>query len=410
MVKSDDVFFEINPNRFNYILELFKLSKDEFIALMNNGRKKDILRIEKLNNILEKKETINISFLKRMDKIFQRGVTWYISKRPLPDKKNSSIFFRKDTFNTELNLESKKLITSYEDLKFEIQILCKQINFEPKRILDSYDVSDNPKDIAKKIKKTFNEIECNLRDKKLISKSTNERDYLKNSMKILEKLNIFVFEHVDRKRRPEYKISFNGLFLSPNLIVLKRQQRYLRREIFTLIHELAHYLLNFEEIDDCVDIINSNEVEQWCNTFAYFFMLDEFEEEFNKLKYASYENNYYLAEIDNLCKKTYLSKFAFYTRLKIENKISFNEYIRIKTEISESIKKRETENRIKLQQELELAKEQGKKTFVQGPKEIKSSLFEEIVKINYFEGKIDELQLRYHLNIKPNKSVEEVIY
>ena len=186
----------------------------------------------------------------------------------------------------------------------------------------------------------------------------------------------------------------------------------MRREIFTLLHEFAHYLLNIEEIDEDVEtnnFENQNTVEQWCNTFTYSFLIKNHEKEFSNLKFASTENNLYKEEIKELRGKTYLSELALYTWLRIENRITRHDYDKIKNEIIKNIREKSQEE-IKIKEEQSLKKEQGETPFIRGPEEIKSNLFEEIIEINYFEGNITETELREHLKIKPNKCTGEVIY
>lgn len=410
-INNENLKFKINPKRWRYVLELYGFSDEAFLSLLNQNKKRKILTFEEYNQIIEQKKDINIALLKKFDKIFEQGLTWYISKRELPEKRNSSIFFRKDSFNSDLNFESKKLIESYEELKFETQILCKQIGFQSKKILDEFSISNDPKNIAKKIRERFDDVEKNLIEKKVIKKASNDRDYLQNLIRIIEQFNVFVFEFIDRKRKSE--ISFSGFFMLPNIIVIRRQQKYLRREIFTLLHEFAHYLLNMEEIDDNIEsntFENQSKVEKWCNNFTYEFLVRGFEQDFSKLKYASVENDFYKDEINHLIANTFLSEFAVYTRLKIENKISKIDYDEIKEDIIKNIRRKDEEQKIIMARKKEKAKELGKKFIMRGPKEIRSNLFEEIVKINYFEGNIKENKLREYLKIKPNKSIEEVIY
>ncbi|MBW6461759.1 MAG: ImmA/IrrE family metallo-endopeptidase [DPANN group archaeon] len=412
-MNQKDIEFEINPLRLQYILDLYRLSNDDFIKLLNSGRKKELLNLDRLNSILTKKEKINISVLKNIDNIFKKGLTWYISNRDLPEKKASSIFFRKDTFNSDLNFESKKRIANYEELKLELEILCKQIDFTPKKRLNKYRLSDTPNVVAKEILTIFNEMETQMIEKKYIKKASCDRDYLKNLFRVCEQFNIFIFEFIDRNRKEEKVISFNGMFMLPNMIVLKRQQPYLRREIFTLLHELAHYLLDFEEIDETVEtnaFDNLNSVERWCNDFTYHFLIKGYDTELSDLKQASIDNDFYKGEMKNLHDKTYLSEFALFTRLKIESKISSSDYIQIKNEMLKTLAKQKQDETRQFEGKKLLAEEQGKKLFICGPKEIRSKLFEEIVKINYFEGKINENKLREHLKIKSDMSIDKVIY
>ncbi|PKP60073.1 MAG: hypothetical protein CVT88_03975 [Candidatus Altiarchaeales archaeon HGW-Altiarchaeales-1] len=416
--KTHTEFF-VNPSRLNYSLDLYKLSKNDLIKLLNSDRKRNVLTLEKLNKILNREESVNKSFLNKFARIFGTGLTWLLSKRELPERKTSSIFFRKDSFNSYLNLESKKRIAYYEELKSELEILCKQIDFKPKMVFGDYKLSDNPENAAKDLRKKFDDAEKQLFNKKYISKANSDRDYLINLIRVLEHFNLFVFEFTDRNRKPEKIIKFDGFFMLPHIIVLKRQQKYIRREIWTLLHEFAHYLLKIEEIDENTEITNSGaHVEKWCNHFTYSFLINGFEREFSGLIYASKGNNYYKSEIGELYKKTHLSEFALYTRLKTENKISESDYNQIKEEITENIRKKEEKEKIKTREKEKIKPEEkksssmqlGKDVFIAGPKEIRSKLFEEIIKINFFKGNMDENQLRQYLGIKPEQDIDNEIY
>ena len=67
------------------------------------------------------------------------------------------------------------------------------------------------------------------------------------------------------------------------------------------------------------------------------------------------------------------------------------------------------QDKLKKQLAREIAKEQGKK-IIAFQKPIESMLFKEIVKINYFEGNINESRLRDYLHISDKKSIDSVIY
>jgi len=77
-VNHKNMEFELNPERFNYVLDLFRLTKDEFISRLNDGRKREVLNLNELNDILNKKAKIKLSVLKKIDEIFKQGLTWYI--------------------------------------------------------------------------------------------------------------------------------------------------------------------------------------------------------------------------------------------------------------------------------------------------------------------------------------------
>ncbi|MFX4971243.1 ImmA/IrrE family metallo-endopeptidase, partial [Acinetobacter baumannii] len=66
---------------------------------------------------------------------------------------------------------------------------------------------------------------------------------MKNFISKFAENNILVFEFIETHNKKE-KANINGFYLTPNVIVLKRNQKSFSREIFTLAHELGHYLLN----------------------------------------------------------------------------------------------------------------------------------------------------------------------
>jgi hypothetical protein len=325
--------FFINPDRFRYLLGRYGLGIDSLLPLINADRTRDTYTKEQINSFLDNKEKVDANFLKRVDKIFGTGLTWIISSRPLPDKRNMSIFFRKDEFNSDLNLESRKKIAEYEELKTEISIMSKQLGIKQDRKLGTYTVHDDPKVVAGTVRAEFDRIiEVLLADKE-IRKHNDERSYLSNLIAAFEYLNIFVFEFIDGSRLREKEIKFNGFFTLPNLIAVKRNQKYMKREIFTLAHELGHYLINTEEIDEVIESFSEEKrIEKWCNDYAFHFL--------------NYENW-------DVLKKPWL---AHNTKL------------------------------------------------------IKPKLFEEIVKINYLQGSINETQTRKYLKVSKDKTLDEVIF
>jgi Zn-dependent peptidase ImmA (M78 family) len=405
------IAFKLNPNRIKYLMDMYHLTIDDFIELIhrNSKRKIQALTSVQLQHVLNNKTDLDLSIIKVIDKTFQKGLTWYISERNLPSNNRSSIFFRKDTFNSELNFESKKKINEFEQRKIEIQTLCKFINFDPKRFLKSYNLNNSPQEVAQDINQLFAKKEKELYENRIITRPKSDKEFLKNSIRVLESFNIFVFEFIETWNKKN-KVSFNGFYSDPNLIVIKRQES-IRREIFTLFHEFGHYLINHEEID-CIsenNFFHKSKIEKWCHAFSFYFLLGSHKIEFCTLETATKENDFYRKSINNLYRNTYLSYSAFYTRLRIDNKISKIDYDEqidlLKTYMIMNHQKKKEQAKL----EREIAKEQGK-TVIAFQKPIESNLFKEIVKINYFEGNINESRLRDYLNIKPQKALDKVIY
>ena len=411
MAQKENVSFVVNKERFNYLLDLYNITKEEIISRIHKNRVRPILDIETLNNIISGKEKIQLNVLKKIDSIFNQGISWYISKRPLPNKKESSILFRKKAFNIELNLESRKKINKYEKLKFTIQNLCNSINYNNKITIQKYSVNDNPEVIANEMIVQFEEKRKFLLENKLIKKDIygESRLYLKNLIRIIEEMNIFVFELLETHNKNE-RVNFDGFFIIPNIIVIKRQ-KYYKREIFTLMHEFAHCLLNIEEVDEISEQeipMNTNKIEKWCNDFAFYFLLNGHKERFNKLNYATKKNNFHNSEIEYIYKNSFISATALYTRLRIEKKISQTDYQNKIEEINNNIRRRQEREKNLFQEKKQMALEAGKKPPGGPPRAIESNLFKDIVKINYFQGNISESEARKHLKISGKKNIEEV--
>lgn len=411
MDQTEKPTFLLNPDRFRYQLERYNMSVTEFLTLINEDRTREIYTKEDIDDYLNGKAKVNEKFLTRFDKIFESGLTWVISNRPLPDKTKMSIFFRKDTFNSELNLESRKKIAQFEELKTEISIMSKQLGIKQERKLGSYTVHDDPKVVAGTVRAEFDRIiEILLADKE-IKKHNDERSYLSNLIAAFEYFNIFVFEFIDRNNLREKEIKFNGFFTLPNLIAVKRNQKYMKREIFTLAHELGHYLINTEEIDEVIESFSEEKrIEKWCNDYAFYFLLGRNIGIYNSLDRASESNNYHRYDIKTLSEKTFLSEYAFFTRLRIENRISEPDYNYIKGQIEASVAVAEAERQAQIDMENETAKLTGVKPFRRGAVPIHSKLFEEIVKLNYFQGNINETKARKYLKVGKDKTLDEVIY
>ena len=211
-----------------------------------------------------------------------------------------------------------------------------------------------------------------------------------------------VFEFVETWNKKD-TANINGFYIKPNVIVLKRQQKSFRREIFTLIHELGHYLLNEEEIEE-VDVKSIfrkdlSKIENWCNEFSYFFLIGNNANIIENLKKADSSNDYHFDIIQRISRETNLSTLALYTRLLYSKKISYKGYNNVKKELDELYRKKiEEENKKK-----EIDKLSGIKRGGSVPKPINSPLFVNILQTALYGGVINEYDFCKKLNIKPEK-------
>ena len=93
------------------MLSLYKMTADELIVIISSGLKKAIVRKDILSTEIE------VSYLKRIDKVFNKGLHFYLDPKSPEVSKDASIFFRKSQFGVELNIGAKKIVNQFEEFK-----------------------------------------------------------------------------------------------------------------------------------------------------------------------------------------------------------------------------------------------------------------------------------------------------
>lgn len=373
-----------NKNRLDYLLSLYKLTQDDLLSMINEGLKKSIT----LEDISSSK--IEVNHLKRIDKIFNKGL-YYYSDPNTPTKNNDiSIFFRKPTFGTELNIGAKKRVREFEDLEIHINALCQLSGLNLKPLLKTYEVDEDPKKVA-----------FDLRNTVLPDFNRNKREFLKAFINKLGEFNILVFEFVETFNL-KTKANIDGFYIGPNVIVIKRNQESFSREIFTLSHELGHYLLQHEEIESVnVEQFANNkniqsDVEKWCNTFAFNLLLGEiYNKELSTIEVFDNHNDYGHELVQRIADNTNLSRLAIFTNLYLDKKLSQTSYVNIKNELSEQMEQRK--NEIRIHEEISTTASKTQKG--SSPKPITSSLVSDILDFALHIGTINEME--YSTMLKP---------
>jgi len=376
---------EQNISRLEYLLTLYKMTAEDLLLVVNQGLKQPLTKDDILS------DEIKISHLKRIDKVFNKGLHYYLDPNEPEVSKDASIFFRKNKFGTELNMGAKKIVTQFEEFKISLSAISKLAEINTDRSLPVFSVQDNPKAVAMKIRKElypdFNSV---------------QKEFLRALISKFAEKNILVFEFVETWNKKE-KANIDGFFLAPNVIVLKRQQSAFRREIFTLIHELGHYLLNEEEIEQ-LEISNFannklSAIERWCYDFAYYFLAGEYNKAFEQIDEADGTNDYHFELIENISKHTHLSQIALYTNLLYHKKISQNNYNKIRAEFDEEYRQRQEEKEKQKELDKMLGIQKGGST----PKPINSPLLISTIQTAFYEGVINEYDVCKTLNISPDK-------
>ncbi len=376
---------EQNISRLKYLLEIYKITVEEVLIMASEGLKVPL----KKSDIFSKK--IKLNHLKRIDSIFNKGLHFYLDPKSPEISKDASIFFRKSEFGIDLNIGARKIVNQFEEFKISLSAIAKLAELDFKRTLPVYSIQQNPKNVAEQLRKEF-----------YPEFNTKPKEFLRSLISKLAEKNILVFEFVETWNKKE-KANIDGFFLNPNVIVLKRQQNSFRREIFTLTHELGHYLINEEEVEQ-LDVLSLashriSAIERWCNDFAYYFLVGNYDNLMEDIDKAKGSNDYHFDTIESISKNTHLSKIALFTRLLFQNKLSRKNYNFIKTDFEEKFRIKQEEEKKKK----ELEKLKGIKPGGASPKPINSPLLISTIQTAFYEGVISEFDVCRTLNIKPNK-------
>jgi len=374
---GNNIEIEYNRSRIDYLLALYNMSEDGLLSMLNEGMKNPYTK----KNISGR--TIKESILKKIGKIFNKDIYFFIDFSELKINSASSIFFRKNNFATQPNMEARRIVCHYEDLKNTISAYCKLGKFQFQRKLKKYTTNDSAKEIAF----FYHDILF-----------TNKRNKAKEMLKILidnlAEANVYVFEYIEHPNKKE-KSNIDGFFLRPNIIVLKRQQKAFNREIFTLAHEFGHYLLDYEDMDELDDdpLTNNhhnNSQEKWCNEFAFHFIAGkEISSSLDNIHVDT--NNDYEEVIENIAKTIHLSQSAIYTHLYLNQKMTFNVYNVIKLRLNEELSDREA-----------IRSAERPKSFSQ-PKPIQSNLFIKTMQLAYYKGVVGDMEFCSKLHIESNQ-------
>ena len=385
---------EYNKYRVEYLLSLFKMTVGELLSSINKDLKTPITW-EDIDS-----DEIELNYLKRIDKVFKKGLLYYYDPAvPVKDKK-VSVFFRKESFTTELNIGARKRVREFEDLKTQISAISIMSKFDLKRTLRTYSVKENPREVAFSLRETL-----------LPAFNSDKREFLKNYINKLGKFSILVFEFVDTFNKKE-KANIDGFYIEPNAIVLKRNQDALSREIFTLSHELGHYLLKKEDVDelDFAKVTDQNndlsDVENWCNQFAYYLLLGkENAKKLEAITQYDYRMDYGHDLVAGISRQTNLSRLAIFTNLFLQHRMTFNDYSNVRDDLHEQYLARKEKEKL----DRENRKAAGEKVSGRNPKPIQSDLVYDIYNFALNKGVVSEYEYCAALNIKPN-DISRVFY
>ena len=376
---------KINQQRLDHLLKLFNFTKNDVLNYINSNLKRTISK-EKVFN-----EEINLSVLRKIDKLFKQDLSYYTNPNDIESDESSSIFFRKKHFNARIAHADRLRVNAIERDSHYLNALVKLSSY-PLNALpsDNYTLNEKPEQVAQKAREKFYPQE----------KHKDDKAFLKAFINKLSEQNIMVFEFIEHPNLT-HKSSIDGFFIAPNVIAIKRQQGSLKREIFTLAHELGHYLLKKEELDQTVvDQCSENKIEKWCNAFAFTFLVG-----LEKQQQLQRISNFSLLQekIKEITREQHISRLAVFTHLFLHAVISKQQYEHLKKDLDEEYKRAKAlKDRLKT-----IQKEQGGKQSGSIPRPIRSSLEENIYRNAFLNGVIDEYEVLKRFNAK---DIDKLIY
>jgi len=361
---------QINLQRLQYLLDLYQLSRGQLLDMLNEGRKRLLTEQDVFVN------EIKVEVVKRIDKIFEKGFFYYIDETNPEKSQEASVFFRKSEVGQTLDFNDKKIVHSFEEQRIHFGTLAKLSGFDVSRKLPVFTIAESPKQVAELVRNGL--YPTVVKDPKA---------FLKKLITSLSNQNIFVFEYIDTKRTNKTQI--DGFFLSPNAIILKRSAP--RREIFTLAHELGHYLLNQEEVDKNISDVapHISDIENWCNDFAWYFLAGASDHALNT--FDAHQDLDVFAK--NISDATHLSTHAIAFRLYKKERIDWQLYSDFKKKLDDDFEALAIQ-----QKEISAAnKEAGIATFGTS-KPIHAPLVIDTLKSALYKGVIDDMDVMNYLN------------
>ncbi|KKR48792.1 MAG: hypothetical protein UT86_C0003G0121 [Candidatus Magasanikbacteria bacterium GW2011_GWC2_40_17] len=310
--------------------------------------------------------------LEKAAKVYNTSALLLVSKKNIKENKEIPDF-RIGLHDDIEKDEVKKLIDLVLKRQGWLEQVYRKEGKNKNKLIGSGSKIGNPKELAQHIANT---LEINIHDIKTITGSEARRQVLKYLIKKAEDKGIFVGKTV-----AYHKISveqMRGLFISNDycpFIILNRRDA-LSAQIFSFIHELAHFYRKSDSISNSIDFRDTNKdinpEETLCNKVAANLLLPE--DEFVKV-------NYDKDDIDVLAELYKLSKLFIFYRLKWLNKISRTDADKIEEEL-----RKESERN------LEYLKNRKKKTggnYYYSMQDSNGDLFNRTVAGAYFENKIN---------------------
>ena len=319
----------------------------------------------------------------KLAKLYNLSELLFFSKEVL--QKNKVIPDYRVSVNAENDENVKKLIHLVVTRQKWLEKLLKEEGFSKNQLQGSGKNLSNPKKLAEFITE---KLAINLGEIKSISGRKNVLNYL---IQKAEAENIFVGKTISYHKLEVDDM--RGLFISNDycpFIILNRRDA-LSAQIFSFIHELAHFFRRSDAVSNSLDFRstnrNANPEEIFCNRVAAELLLPV--NEFTKVFYEK-------SDIDNISELYKVSKIFIFYRLK--------ELGKIRKEAQDDLEKaieKETAEGLRAKAEREQENKGG--NYTNAMRDSNGVLFNRVISKSYLENRIGYVEASNLLKFSPEK-------
>ena len=259
------------------LISKMKINRDKFEKWLNNTDKLTYIQLQKLSKIVNVSPLIFLS-----DKI--------------PEDKPMNVF---RTYIGTME-KSYKTLLKIKHINFLQNIasdLYDNLNMDKEPEIERYDANSNPQEVAIDERRKFFDFDDQLHSK-------NRYDALNKFKNKVEACNIIVMQLPFDDIR-----GFSVINKKPFFIVLNSRDTPESR-IFSLFHEYAHILLGQNESNMDDNYNTDDKIEQWCNNFASYFLINDNIIKLNYEKYSSIDET-----VNHIASRYKLSHSMIFYRL-----------------------------------------------------------------------------------------------
>ncbi len=307
---KDDLCLEVEPDLLRWAISRSGYREEELYRKIFNRFKTKYFTYDYFKEIIDGKRNPNLSDLKKIDSFLKRGIPFYFISF-IPDEDVLAEFRKEKGISFPPETEIK--LRNFNELREELKILLAEHGLKIEREIDVFNIDDDPLVVSEYMRKILEYKPVDWSDKS----SKDVFNYLREK---IEEIGPFVF-------KDELVKGMRGcVFLSGNLppLILIKSSDDKNGEIFTLLHEFAHYLLRNEDILFIEE--EDTRTERWCNEVTASFLMNINEEEREEILPGNRDDLLKKDRIMDISDRYKLSKNAIMLKYLHRNIISEETY------------------------------------------------------------------------------------